>query len=179
MLKFFAALFLLSGSWALLGQASPTATRLLEGQVGGTYLNGYADYTLSRFNGFGAYADADFRHGLGVEAEYHYITDADPNYLLYERSYEVGVRYSRHYKRFQPYGKLMVGRGTFNFLKDNDTYNLYAFGFGTDIRVWRSVNVRVEDEFQKWLAGSGAGAAVIPNGLSPNLPTFGVAYHFR
>lgn len=179
MMKRFYLVWMFLASSMMFSQAKPTATRLAEGQIGGTYVNGYADYTLSRFNGIGAYADADFRHGIGIEAEYHYITDLDPNYLLYERSYEIGARYSKHYGRFQPYGKLMVGRGTFNFLKVNDTYNLYAFGFGTDIRVYRRINVRVEDEFQKWLAGGGAGAVVIPNGLSPNLPAFGIAYHFR
>ncbi len=179
MLKLFAVLLILSGTYTAIGQAKATATRFAEGQVGGSYLNGYADYTVSRFNGLGAYADLDFRHGIGIEAEYHYITDMDSNYLIYERSYEIGARYSRHYKRFQPYGKIMVGRGTFDYLKDNNPYNLYAFGFGTDIRVYKSINVRVEDEFQKWLAGSGPGAAVIPNGLSPNIPTVGVAYHFR
>ncbi len=179
MMKRFLSLLLFTATSVMYSQARATASRLFDGQIGGSYLNGYADYTVSRFNGYGAYADLDFRHGIGVEAEYHYITDADPNFLLYERSTEIGARYSRHYGRFQPYGKVMVGRGTFNYLKNNNGYNLYAFGFGVDIRVYHSINVRVEDEFQKWLAGSGAGASIIPNGLSPNLPTLGVAYHFR
>ena len=169
----------------LKAQADATASRRAQGQIGATYLNGYADYTESRFNGIGAYADLDFHHGLGVEVEYHHITDLDDNYLIYQTSYEVGGRYSRHYGRLQPYAKFMVGRGTFNFPAPrpnpdyNYNYNLYAFGIGADIRVTRRINVRVEDEFQKWLPGSGPAAAFIPNGLSPNLPTFGIAYHFR
>ena len=160
-------------------QATATASRLASGQVGGYYVNGYADYTTSRFNGYGFYGDLDFHHGLGIEAEYHYMTDSDPHYLIYQRTYEVGGRYSRHYGRFQPYAKVMVGRGVFNFLFNNNAYNMYAFGVGTDIRVTHNINVRAEDEFQKWLPGSGAAAAFIPNGISPNLPTFGIAYHFK
>ena len=186
MFKCFFAFLLLSGTSILQSQARPTASRLAEGQAGGYYVNGYADYTLSRFNGIGAYADLDFRHGFGVEVEYHHITDLDPNYLIYQTTYEAGARYSRHYGRFQPYAKLMLGRGTFNFpafhqpAPDNHySYNLYAFGVGTDIRVYKRLNVRVEDEFQQWLPGSGAAAAFIPNGLSPNLPSLGIAYHFK
>lgn len=179
MLKIVTLFLLLTGSCESYSQARATASRLADGRIGGTYINGYADYTVSRFNGFGAYADLDFHHGFGAEVEYHYITDLDPNFLLYERSLEAGARYSRHYGRFQPYGKLMLGRGTFNYLQNNNNYNLYAVGFGADIRAYRAIEVRVEDEFQFWQPGSGAGAAVIPNGLSPNLPTLGIAYHFR
>ncbi len=185
MFKCFTVFFLFTGTCILQGQARATATRNAEGQIGGSYINGYADYTLSRFNGIGAYADLDFRHGIGVEAEYHHITDLDPNYLIYQTTYEVGGRYSRHYGRFQPYAKVMVGRGNFNFPAPgpnpdyNYSYNLYAFGFGVDIRAYRRINVRAEDEFQQWLPGSGAAAAFIPNGLSPNLPTLGIAYRFK
>jgi opacity protein-like surface antigen len=175
MLKTLLALTLATGTCIAHAQARPTASRLAEAQVGGTYVNGQSDYARSRFNGFGIYADLDFRMGLGAEAAFHYISDGDPK-GIYERTYEIGARYSRHYGRFQPYAKFLVGRGVFNFYGDqaNLAYNLYAMGGGTDYRVLKNVNVRVEYEAQKWMSGP-----LLDNGLSPNLVSVGAAYHFK
>ncbi|MEO6802396.1 MAG: outer membrane beta-barrel protein [Granulicella sp.] len=176
MLKALIALTLAAtGTGIVHAQALPTATRLAEAQVGVTYVNGRSDYSQKRFNGFGFYGDLDFRHGIGVEAAFHYMSDGQPK-GIYERTYEIGGRYSRRYGRFQPYGKFMVGRGVFNFPGDqaNLAYNLYAFGGGTDYRVLPFLNVRVDYEAQKWLSGP-----LLQNGLSPSLLSVGAAYHFK
>jgi opacity protein-like surface antigen len=174
MLKTLIALTLAGGACMAHAQARPTASRLAEAQVGGSYVNAQSDYG-GRFNGFGLYADLDFRRGFGAEAAFHYISSGNSN-GIYERTYEIGGRYSRHYRRFQPYGKFMVGRGVFNFPGNqaNLAYNLYAFGGGTDYRVLPNINVRVEYEAQKWLSGP-----LLDNGLSPGLLSVGAAYHFK
>jgi hypothetical protein len=156
------------------GQASATASRLAEAQVGGGYTVAHSDYARSYFNGYSVYGDLDFRDHLGVEATFHHIGDGDGYTGETENSYEVGARYSRHFRRFQPYGKFMFGRGVFNYkLYDlHGDYNLYAYGGGVDIRVLPSINVRAEFEQQNWFNFP-------PNGLTPDFATVGVAYHFK
>jgi hypothetical protein len=170
-----AALMFAGGTWSADAQARPTATRRAEVQVGVSYVNGQSDYALKRYNGYGAYGDLDFRNGLGIEAAFHFISDWRTN-GIYERTYEIGGRYSRHYGRYQPYAKAMVGRGVFNFPNNtaNLAYNLFAFGGGLDIRLRPYLNTRIEYEAQKWLSGP-----LLPNGISPNLLSVGVAYRFK
>lgn len=156
-------------------QARPTATRRAQAQVGASYVNGQSDYARSRYNGYGVYGDLDFRNGLGIEADFHFISDWNTG-GIYERTYEIGGRYSRHYGRYQPYAKVMVGRGVFNFPAGtaNLAYNLFALGAGVDIRIRPYLNTRVEYEAQRWLSGP-----LLPNGLSPNLLSVGMAYRFK
>jgi opacity protein-like surface antigen len=182
MLKTFIALALAGGSFAVVhAQAIPTATRRLDIQVGGEYVNANSDYSRSRDNGYGIYADADFWHGLGAEAEFHFVSDEDPNTNVYERTYEIGARYSRHYGRFQPYAKLMVGRGVFNYQANfsNLAYNLGALGAGTDVHITRHINARFDYEYQHWFSFSRNGDPSLRNdSLTPDMLSGGVAYHF-
>ncbi len=143
-------------------------------------MNSNSDYSRSRFDGYGFYADLDFRSGLGAEAEYHYITDGDPNTHVYERTYEIGAKYSRHFGRFIPYGKAMVGRGVLNYPYNiaNLAYNMIAFGGGSDIRLSRHYNARVEFEYQDWFNFSKSGYSAANDGLTPTLLSAGFAYHF-
>jgi hypothetical protein len=174
MLKTLIVLTLAGGAWIANAQARPTASRLADGQVGVSFVNGNSDYARSRFDGFGIYADLDFHHGIGAEFEFHQIGDGDSYTHIYERTYELGGRYSRHYGRFQPYGKALVGRGVFNYPQNsaNLAYNLYAFGAGSDFRIIRLVNIRAEYEFQNWYDFK-------PSGLTPSMFSLGVAYHFK
>jgi hypothetical protein len=64
----------------------------------------------------------------------------------------------------------------FNFAQNGATYanlayNLFSLGFGTDVKVTRYLNVRADYEWQDWLGFP-------PHGLTPQLVTIGVAYHF-
>ncbi|NYF81214.1 outer membrane beta-barrel protein [Granulicella arctica] len=181
MLKGLLLLTLLAGASGAYAQAKPTASRLLDLQAGGLFINANSDYARSRFNGYGAYADGDFYHGFGAEAEFRYITDQDPYVNLHEHTYEIGPRYSRHYGRFQPYAKLLIGRGVFNYPENtaNLAYNLGALGAGTDIRIFRHVNARIDYEYQHWFSFKRNGLPSDPNdSLSPDALSAGIAYHF-
>ena len=181
LLKLALALFLLGGASVSHAQASYAATRMLDVQVGGTYANGNSDTARSRFNGFGIYGDVDFKHHFGVEGEFHFISDQDPD-AVYEKTYEIGGRYFRHYGRFSPYGKALYGRGVFNYPPPccaNLAYNIIAFGAGTDIRILRHLNGRVDYEYQKWFSFSPNAVSGDTNHvLSPSLISAGFAYHF-
>lgn len=184
MKKLFAALLCLSGGLSLHGQARPTASRAGDLQIGGSYTTANSDYVPNRIRGFGFYADFDLREHIGIEAEFHQIND--PNTIIYERTYEVGARYvyrPRRFDRASLFAKGMYGRGVFNFPPPfpppypqnqpaaNLAYNLAALGAGVDIAVHPRVNVRIEYEYQKWFGFP-------PDGLTPQLITFGAAYHF-
>jgi hypothetical protein len=183
MLKWIVIATFFAGSGLAHGQASATASRAGDLQVGASFMNGNSDYARSRFNGYGIYADLDFHHGFGVEAEFRTINDGDPfpQTNVYERTYQVGGRYSRHYGRFQPFGKLLVGRGVLNYPYNsaNLAYNMGSVGVGTDIRIRRHINARVDYEYQKWFSFSKDGSPNTNNdSLTPTILSGGFAYHF-
>ena len=167
-----ALLFLLGGTSALHAQSLPTASRLADAQVGGGFVFGKSDYEQSTFRGITAYGDFDFRAHFGVEAEFHQF-DSPTGDQSYQRTYEIGGRYFRTYGPLVPYVKAMYGRGDFNYPHNlaDLSYNMFAGGAGADVKVGEHRRVRGEYEFQKWTS--------FPNGgLTPQLVTFGVAYHF-
>ena len=161
----------------LLAQAAPTATRRGDLQIGAGYADAAPDYG-NRFTGYSIYADYDFLSHVGVEAGFHFVKNggSNPDFDdIYEKSYEVGARYFRTYGRISPYAKIMIGRGVFNYPAydhANLAYNLYAPGFGVDVRIRPYLNVRGDFEYQQW-------PNFPPNGLSPAVVTVGAAYHFR
>jgi len=154
-------------------QSLPTASRVGDLQVGGGFSNANSDYTTNRISGLAFYSSFDFRKQLGVEVDFHQLNESSDK--LYERTYEAGVRYVRHYGRYTPYLKGMYGRGVLNYPNNeaNIAYNMMVGGGGVDINVHKRINVRVDGEYQRWLSGPG-----IPNGLTPIVLTAGVAYHF-
>lgn len=173
MLKFLSALclFLLGSSFSLSGQAVATASRRADLQVGVGLILGNPDYEQRVYRGGAFYTTLDFTNHFGAEFVIHQL-DTPDDLKYYERTYELGGRYFRTYGRFSPYVKAMYGRGVFNFMNDeaNLAYNLFAGGVGTDFRVKPYLNVRVDYEYQRWLGFP-------PNGLTPQVVTFGVAYH--
>lgn len=176
------------------GQALPTATRLADLQLGGGYTFAKSDYVPNYIRGFMFYGDYDLLGHYGLEVNFHQLTDPNPDPLVphnhfSERTYEVGGRYLRHYhhERFAPYAKLLYGRGVVNFRAkqvyvpaglltyiDNVAYNMAVVGGGLDYRLMPRINVRADFEFQHYFASD----ADLPNGLTPKLFSFGVAYHF-
>jgi opacity protein-like surface antigen len=156
------------------GQAVPTATRGVDLQVGGGFVLDHSDFETKMFRGGAFYASADFQHHLGVELDFHQANS--PTDTVYERTYEGGVRYHREYGRFVPYGKVMYGRGVFNFptfgtIQANLAFNEFSFGSGADFHLLSRVNLRADYEYQDWHRFQ-------PNGLTPQVLTIGVAYHF-
>jgi opacity protein-like surface antigen len=183
-LRILALVCLLSFAGARLhAQAIPTASDEGQLQIGAMFNYGNSDYRPQNFKGYGFYTTFDFKYHIGIEGEFHQLNDPDSAENIYERTYEIGPRYVLHYGKFHPYGKILFGRGVFNYpnLVDqsgnliptaNIAYNILAGGLGVDYRVVPAMNVRVDYEFQQWLNFP-------PNGLSPKLLGIGVAYHFH
>lgn len=180
---------MLSTSTVLFAQAKATATRPLSLQIGAGFSNadsGYR-YISNRINGATLYVDLDLSPHLGVEGEFHYLKDGHTG--AYEKTYEIGPRYSLTYNRFSPYVKAMYGRGVFNFTPDssppdyiivaNIAYNLFAVGGGVDYHLLPHVNLRGEYEYQHWLGFPDFPSYIdVPKGLNPSILTIGAAYHF-
>ena len=154
-------------------QAVYTASRAGDLQVGvdGVLVN--SDYETKDFRGAGFYSTFDFKPHFGAEIDFRQANSSQGT-GEYERTYEVGARYLRHYGRFTPYIKAMYGRGVFNFsytiispttgavsygLAANLAYNEFVGGVGVDIAVARFLNVRADFEYQDWLSFP-------PNGLT-------------
>jgi hypothetical protein len=174
---------------ALHAQAGPTATKGLDIQAGASFVGALPDYSFNgsspKYKGYGIYSSIDFLPHFGLELDYHQVNAPSPK-IEYERTYEVGGRYVRHYGRLQPYAKLMYGRGVFNFppcpcnptgpAQANLAYNLISGGGGLDFRLLPFLNLRADYEYQRWFGG---GQYLLPNGISPQLFSIGAAYHFR
>ena len=165
---------LLGAAAMLHAQSEPTGLKRLDLKVGGSFATANSDYG-GRYNGGAAYINADFLPHIGIEGEFHFVKDSSN---LYEKSYEVGGRYFRTYRKFVPYGKVMYGRGVFNFpplpdgFRPNLAYNLVAGGIGVDYKVKRYLYVRGDWEYQNWLGFQNSS-------LSPSILTIGAAYHFK
>jgi opacity protein-like surface antigen len=156
----------------LYSQAIPTASRAADIQIGVGYASGRPDYIHHTFPGITAYADIDLRPHFGAEIEFHSIVDSSGSQMS-ERTYELGGRYRRTYGVFVPYAKGMFGLGQFKYPQGLTTldYWLFAGGVGADIRLTDRIRVRSEYEYQRWMGFSNGG-------LSPQIVTFAVAYHF-
>jgi len=173
------------GDTWLHGQAIPTASSAGDLQIGAMFTLANTDYRPDKFKGYGFYTTFDFRYHVGIEGEFHQVNDPDPKDGVYERTYEIGPRYVLRHGRYNPYAKLMYGRGVFNYPLEpvspgsstlvqtaNLAYNIGAIGAGLDYRILPGLNARVDYEYQKWLSFP-------PNGLSPQLLSFGAAYRFH
>jgi hypothetical protein len=151
-------------------------------QIGGLFNLASPDYGLHRIQGFGAYATVDFRYHWGVEASFRQLNGPKGKENIQEQTYEIGPRYVLHFDRWAPYAKLMIGRGVFQFPPDprhptdgpiaNLAYTLWGPGIGTDYHLTNSINLKADYEVQQW-------HSFPPNGLSPRVFSFGIAYHFH
>lgn len=156
----------------LYGQATPTASRAADVQIGIGYTVAHPDYPPQTFQGMTAYADVDLRPHLGFEAEFHQVNNTG-SYQSFQRTYEIGGRYLRTYGPLVPYVKAMIGRGQieYPFAEAIGAYNMFAGGVGADVKFGPYVRIRGEYELQKWSS--------FPNGgLTPQLVTLGIAFHF-
>jgi hypothetical protein len=194
--KRFLALIALAGSCTVLSaQATATATKRADLQLGGSFSiakpdcsflnNAPTDCDSFKFKGYGVYGDLDVKYHLGLEVDFHQVQGTDS--ILYERTYEVGPRFSYPIgSRFVPYVKAMYGRGVFNFpgyisttggtqevAVANLAYNIFTGGGGLDVKVLPGLNIRVIDfEYQRW-------ENFPPKNINPAVVSFGVAYHFH
>jgi hypothetical protein len=150
----------------------PTATKRADLQVGGGYAISSPDYSNQRFQGITGYATLDVTPHWGFEFDIHQVNTTGDDHI-YERSYEIGPRYVRHYGRFNPYLRASYGRGVFNFPYNqaNVAYNIAAGAIGLDVRIKPHLFVRGEYEGQYWFKFQ-------DRSLQPDVTTIGAAYHF-
>lgn len=158
-----------------LAQGLPTATRAGDLQLGGGLAFARSGYNFTPIHLIGEtfYATFAIRSHWGGEFDFH-NAKATEDSTIYERTYEIGPRVFLHRGPLTPYAKVMLGRGVYNFSQDraNIAYNIYTYGGGADLAVRRSMNVRLDYEYQNW-AGFPLGT------LHPSVVTLGVAYHFH
>lgn len=164
-------------------QATPTAETPGVLQIGAMFNIAAPDYRPQKFYGYGFYTTFDFKYHIGIEGEFHQINETNSTEGIYERTYQIGPRYVLHHDRFDPYAKILYGRGVFNYPSALDeaghvsptanlAYNIGAIGAGLDYRVVPAMNVRLDYEYQNWFSFP-------PNGLTPMILSVGVAYHFH
>jgi opacity protein-like surface antigen len=156
-------------------QSMPTASRSGDIQFGGGFALGSSTYNFNKLSltGGSAYATFDKRYHWGFEAAFHQVRPStDPT--ISERTYELGPRFYLTRGRLAPYGKVLVGRGVYNFSGSiaNIAYNLYTVGGGADFALTPTINLRADYEYQNWLSFPLAT-------LHPSLVTIGAAFHFR
>ena len=147
---------------------------------------GFSDYDLDfgsgrRMLGLSGWADYELWHGLGIEAEVTAIDFDKPSTLqrMKQNSFKGGAIYrARPFWGFRPYVKALIGVGSISFpsndpLYTHDTFLQEALGGGVERRVWNTVYIRGDYEYQYWNQFLGN------NNLTPNGFTLGATYYFR
>jgi hypothetical protein len=163
---------LLGGASVLHAQATSTASRAGDLQIGIGFSIAKPDYGPQSFQGVTAYADFSRRSHFGLEAQFHQVSNTNSD-QSYQRTYEVGARYFLTYGPLMPYLKAMIGRGDFNypFGQTDLAYALYAGAIGADYQLGPHLRLRADYELQSWYD--------FPNeALTPQILSLAVAYHF-
>jgi len=109
---------------------------------------GIAQTSPNRLYGIGAYVDARFSRWVQIEGEGRWLRFNE--YLgIDQNTYLVGPRVPIHeFRKFTPYGKVMVGLGSGSFLSGQSF--VLAYGGGLDYRLTRRFTVRGDFEYQRW-----------------------------
>jgi opacity protein-like surface antigen len=163
-------------------QATAAATRGGIVQAGAAYTFSNEDqYPGKHLQGMTLYGTFDLNNHLGVEGDVH-LASVFKSYFQYkETSYDAGLRWTQHYRKFNPYAKALVGFGHSSAINAQQivggstpgSYFLYGLGGGLDYNLTDKINIRVVDfEYQRW-------PNFPPHGLTPPLFSFGAAYRIR
>ena len=107
--------------------------------VGGGFISAYSpDYGPNELIGVGGFLDFNLRGHLGVEGEVRFLR-FNQIYDVHEDNYELGPRYRWRIRRWEPYGKFMIGNGQFNFpfSYGHGGYLMLVPGGGLDIHFHR------------------------------------------
>lgn len=166
---------------ALHAQATAAATRGGIAQVGVAYTASNEDeYVGDWLQGMTIYGTFDLNNHIGIEGNVHLDSLFKSYYNYHESSYDAGVRWAQHYRKFTPYAKGLIGIGVASApsptqIEDRSTpgtYFLFALGAGLDYSLSNKINLRADFEYQRW-----------PNfpahGLTPPLLSIGAAWRFR
>jgi opacity protein-like surface antigen len=166
---------------ALHAQATAAATRGGIAQVGVSYTASNEDeYVGDWLQGMTFYGTFDLNNHLGVEGNVHLVSLFKDYFAFDESSYDAGIRWAQHYRKFTPYGKGLIGLGHATAPNPNQieghstpgTYFLFALGGGLDYGLTEKINLRADFEYQRW-------TNFPPHGLTPPLLSIGAAYRFR
>ena len=166
---------------ALHAQATAAATRGGIAQAGVAYtLSNEDEYPGRHLQGMTIYGTFDLNNHIGVEGNVH-LASLFKSYFDYkENSYDAGLRWAQHYRKFTPYAKALVGFGHATAPSPTQivggstpgTYFLFGLGGGLDYSLSSKINARADFEYQRW-------PNFPPHGLTPPLFNVGVAYRFR
>jgi opacity protein-like surface antigen len=141
----------------------------------------WADWYLYRYH------LPSFMRGFGIEVEGRHLAydNSGPAPLLKEDTGAGGIIYMwRHYHNFHPYGKMLRGFGSIDFLgtypgctidcnHDSDTF--YAPGGGVEVHLMGNLWVRGDYEAEFWTHfGNPPNNTIYPHGF-----TVGVSYDLR
>lgn len=166
---------------ALHAQATAAATRGGIAQAGAAYTYSNEDeYPGKHLQGLTLYGTFDLNNHIGVEGNVH-LASLFKSYFDYkETSYDAGIRWAWHKRKFTPYAKGLVGFGHATAPTPEQivggstpgTYFLFGLGGGLDYGLTEKINLRVDFEYQRW-------PNFPPHGLTPPLLNVGAAYRFR
>jgi opacity protein-like surface antigen len=149
-------------------------------------------YWSGREIGISAWADYSIWHGFGVEAEGTSIFAGKPTprppfagETIYgsgpkELTGQGGIIYKYHpIFHLRPFVKGLGGIGKIDFPSTNPYYTsetsaLYSAGGGFEYKVWRTLNVRAEYEYQWWKGFRSGSQTLNPAGF-----TIGATYYLR
>jgi len=173
---------LLGGTRHLFAQAEFTAERRLSIPVGGGASLGNAgipsgeSVLYTKVNGWKLYGTFDPNPRWGLESSVQTFRGDD----ISERTFFIGPRYFRSFRRYTPYAKALLGRGTMAFPKGAGEISvpIIAIGGGLDYRASRNLQVRVDCEFQRWL-GFSEKVTNFQGDLKPRTVFLGFSYLFR
>jgi len=156
-----------------------------------SYYYPYLPYWSGRMTGISAWADYSIFHGLGVEVEGTSLFGNKPTSFLpadevhgslSEKSIQGGLlyKYPRTVFKVRPFAKALGGVGRIDFpdrVTSSYTYEntgLFSAGGGLEYRLWRTVFVRGEYEYQWWEDFRSGTQTLNPNGF-----TIGATYYLR
>lgn len=155
---------------------------------------GLNDYSLDygpgrRMLGISAWGDYNIFHGLGIEVEGMSIfadrpsslctSNANTDCQMKQNSIKVGVFYkARPVWGIHPYAKFLGGVGEIYFPSHNpfytqDSFTTYGAGGGGEYKIWKTLFVRADYEYQFYKDFLGKGT------LNPNGVTVGATYYLR
>ena len=160
----FCGIVLFAAALSARSQVVPAATgrtfSLNVGGMGSIFQPDYAGNLIAqaspnRLYGAGAYLDAHFSRWLQIEAEGRWMRVnqyywGDPPTGNGEDTYLIGPRIAPYtFRKFTPYGKVLVGFGNGSFLTGRCL--AVAYGGGVDYRLTRRFTLRAFDfEYQQW-----------------------------
>ena len=166
------------------GQASPTAERQLNVQIGAAISLGSSGMSRDvsvrhggwKCQGATVYATLDPHPRLGMEFEGRRISSSE----ISESAILLGARYHKPYGPYMPYGKVLAGRSQFGFPKQlgKPSFSTLAVGAGFDYRINPTLRIRFDYEWQHWIGFSDT-VRGFPGSMNPQAISIGFAYHVK